>query len=116
MAHTITLIPGDGIGPELAAATTRVLDATGIGFEWEQVEAGEAAIAKYGTPLPDDVLESVRRTKVGLKGPITTPVGSGFRSVNVLLRKELDLYACIRPCKTYQGVRSRFENIDLVIV
>ena len=86
MAHTITLIPGDGIGPELAEATTRVLDATGIGFEWESVVAGEAAIEAYGTPLPDHVLESVRRTGVGLKGPITTPVGGGFRSVNVGLR------------------------------
>src|SRR5690242_11083863 len=116
MPHTITLIPGDGIGPELAAATTRVLDATGIRFEWEQVEAGEAAIAKYGTPLPDHVLESVRRTKVGLKGPITTPVGSGFRSVNVGLRQALGLYANLRPGKTIQGVQSAFDNIDLVVV
>ena len=116
MAHTITLIPGDGIGPELAAATTRVLDATGIGFEWELVEAGEAAIAKYGTPLPDDVLESVRRTKVGLKGPITTPVGSGFRSVNVGLRQALGLYANLRPARSMQGVESRYENVDLIIV
>ena len=97
MAHTITLIPGDGIGPELAEATTRVLDATGIGFEWEPVEAGEAAIERYGTPLPDGVLESVRRTRVGLKGPITTPVGGGFRSVNVGLRQALGLYANLRP-------------------
>ena len=116
MAHTITLIPGDGIGPELAAATTRVLDATGIGFEWEPVEAGEAAIAKYGTPLPDDVLESVRRTKVGLKGPITTPVGSGFRSVNVGLRQALGLYANLRPARSMQGVESRYEDVDLIIV
>src|SRR3954469_1281887 len=116
MAHTITLIPGDGIGPELAAATTRVLDATGIGFKWEQVEAGESAIAKYGTPLPDDVLESVRRTKVGLKGPITTPVGSGFRSVNVGLRQALGLYANLRPARSMQGVESRYEDVDLIIV
>src|SRR6476469_7945152 len=112
MAHTITLIPGDGIGPELAEATTRVLDATGIGFEWEPVEAGEAAIERYGTPLPDGVLESVRRTKVGLKGPITTPVGGGFRSVNVALR----LYANLRPAKSMVGVESRYTDVDLVIV
>src|SRR5881392_3292727 len=116
MAHTITLIPGDGIGPELAEATTRVLDATGIGFDWESVEAGEAAIAAYGTPLPDHVLESVRRTKVGLKGPITTPVGSGFRSVNVGLRQALGLYANLRPARSMQGVESRYEDVDLVIV
>src|SRR6476659_5893133 len=116
MAHTITLIPGDGIGPELAAATTRVLDATGIGFEWEPVEAGEEAIAKYGTPLPDHVLDSVRRTKVGLKGPITTPVGSGFRSVNVGLRQALNLYANLRPARSMAGVSSRYDDVDLVIV
>src|SRR6478609_776470 len=116
MAHTITLIPGDGIGPELAEATTRVLDATGIGFEWESVEAGEAAIEKYGTPLPDHVLDSVRRTKVGLKGPITTPVGSGFRSVNVGLRQALGLYANLRPARSMQGVESRYEDVDLIIV
>src|SRR6478609_5049940 len=116
MAHTITLIPGDGIGPELAEATTRVLDATGIGFEWESVEAGEAAIEKYGTPLPDHVLESVRRTKVGLKGPITTPVGSGFRSVNVGLRQALGLYANLRPARSMRGVESRYEDVDLIIV
>src|SRR5690348_5582378 len=116
MPHTITLIPGDGIGPELAAATTRVLDATGIRFEWEQVEAGEAAIAKYGTPLPDHVLESVRRTRFGLKGPITTPVGSGFRSVNVGLRQALGLYANLRPARSMHGVESRYEDVDLIIV
>jgi isocitrate dehydrogenase (NAD+) len=116
MAHRITLIPGDGIGPELAEATTRVLDATGIGFEWEPVEAGESAIEKYGTPLPEHVLESVRRTKVGLKGPITTPVGSGFRSVNVGLRQALGLYANLRPAKSMAGVQSRYEDVDLIIV
>jgi isocitrate dehydrogenase (NAD+) len=116
MAHRVTLIPGDGIGPELAEATTRVLDATGIGFEWESVEAGEAAIAAYGTPLPDVVLESVRRTKIGLKGPITTPVGGGFRSVNVGLRQALGLYANLRPAKSMAGVASRYENVDLIIV
>ena len=116
MAHRITLIPGDGIGPELAEATTRVLDATGIGFEWEPVEAGEAAIAAHGTPLPDDVLESIRRNRVALKGPITTPVGGGFRSVNVGLRQALGLYANLRPARSMVGVESRYEDIDLVIV
>src|SRR6266498_5004543 len=116
MAHRVTLIPGDGIGPELAEATCRVLDATGIGFEWETVQAGEATIAEYGTPLPDNVLESIRRTKVALKGPITTPVGAGFRSVNVGLRQALGLYANVRPGKTIKGVQSTFEDIDLLIV
>src|SRR6188472_1431263 len=116
MTHRVTLIPGDGIGPELAEATTRVLDATGIGFEWETVEAGESAIAEYGTPLPDHVLESVKRNKIGLKGPITTPIGSGFRSVNVGLRQELGLYANLRPAKMIKGVQSTFDNIDLVVV
>jgi isocitrate dehydrogenase (NAD+) len=116
MAHRVTLIPGDGTGPEITEATRRVLEATGVAFEWDVQHAGIDVFQKEGTPLPDRVLESLRRTKVGLKGPITTPVGKGFRSVNVLLRKELDLYACIRPCKTYPGVRSRYDNIDLVIV
>src|SRR3954453_9961146 len=97
MAHRVTLIPGDGIGPELAEATTRVLDATGIGFEWESVVAGEAGIAEFGAPLPDKVLDSVRGKDVALKGPITAPVGGGFRSVNVSLRQPLDLYANVRP-------------------
>jgi isocitrate dehydrogenase (NAD+) len=116
MAHRVTLIPGDGIGPELAEATTRVLDATGIGFEWERVEAGEAAIASHGTPLPDDVIASIRETRIGLKGPITTPVGSGFRSVNVGLRQALDLYANLRPARSMDGVESRYTDVDLVIV
>src|SRR6187401_1663952 len=116
MTHRVTLIPGDGIGPELAEATTRVLDATGVGFEWESVEAGESAIEKYGTPLPDNVLESVKRNKIGLKGPITTPVGGGFRSVNVGLRQALDLYANVRPAHSMQGVESRYTDVDLVIV
>jgi isocitrate dehydrogenase (NAD+) len=109
MAHRVTLIPGDGIGPELAEATTRVLDATGIGFEWERVDAGEAAIASHGTPLPDSVIESIRDTRIGLKGPITTPVGSGFRSVNVGLRQALDLYANLRPARSIhrRGPRDR---------
>jgi len=116
MAHRVTLIPGDGIGPELAEATTRVLDATGVGFEWERVEAGEATIASSGTPLPDAVLESVRRNKVALKGPITTPVGAGFRSVNVTLRQALGLYANLRPARSIKGLDTRYEDVDLVIV
>ena len=116
MAHTITLIPGDGIGPELAEATRRVLDATGVAFEWEVQDAGEGVMAQYGTPLPDVVLESVRRTKVGLKGPITTPVGGGFRSVNVGLRQALGLYANLRPAKSMAGVESRYDDVDLIVV
>jgi len=116
MAHRVTLIPGDGIGPELAEATRRVLDATGIEFDWEVVEAGEACIAEYGTPLPDHVLDSIRRNKIALKGPITTPVGEGFRSVNVTLRQTLNLYANLRPARSIQGLETRFDNVDLVIV
>jgi isocitrate dehydrogenase (NAD+) len=116
MPQRITLIPGDGIGPELAEATRRVLDATGIDFEWELQDAGEATIAVEGTPLPDRVLESIRRNKVALKGPITTPVGSGFRSVNVALRRALNLYANLRPARSMVGVQSRYEDVDLVIV
>ena len=116
MTHRVTLIPGDGIGPELAEATRRVLDATGIQFEWEVVDAGEATIAAHGTPLPDEVLESIRRNKVAIKGPITTPVGEGFRSVNVTLRQALGLYANLRPARSMKGVVSRFDDIDLVIV
>ena len=116
MAHRVTLIPGDGIGPELAEATRRVLDATGIEFDWEVVEAGEACIAEYGTPLPDHVLDSIRRNKIALKGPITTPVGEGFRSVNVKLRQALGLYANLRPARSIAGIESRYEDVDLVIV
>lgn len=116
MAHRITLIPGDGVGPEIAEATRRVIDATGVEIEWEVQEAGSEQIEKYGTPLPDQVLESIRRNKVALKGPITTPIGSGFRSVNVALRQELNLYACVRPCKYYEGVKSRYPELDVVIV
>ncbi len=116
MAHRVTLIRGDGTGPELAEATRRVLEGTGVAFDWDIQDAGVDVMEELGTPLPDSVLESIRSTKVALKAPITTPVGTGFRSVNVAIRKELDLYACVRPCKTYQGVRSRFENIDLVVV
>ena len=113
--YRVTLIPGDGVGPELSEATRRVLEATGVGFDWDVQEAGADVLERYGTPLPDPVLESIRRNRVAIKGPITTPVGSGFRSVNVALRKELDLYACLRPCKWYRGVRSRYEDVDVVI-
>ena len=116
MAYRVTLIPGDGTGPELAKATRRVLEATGVEFDWDIQEAGLDVHAREGTPLPDRVLASLRKNKVGLKGPITTPVGTGFRSVNVALRKELDLFACERPCKSYPGVRSRYTNVDVVIV
>ena len=116
MAHRVTLIPGDGIGPELAEATRRVLEATGVGFDWEVQEAGEAMIAEHGTPLPEPVLESIRRNKVALKGPITSPVGAGFRSVNVTLRQTLGLYANLRPARSMKGLETRYEDVDLVIV
>jgi isocitrate dehydrogenase (NAD+) len=116
VAHEVTFIPGDGTGPELAEATRRVLEATGVEFVWDVQEAGIDEFERSGNPFPPETLASVKRTKVGIKGPTTTPVGSGFRSVNVLLRKELDLYACIRPCKAYAGVRTRFPDIDIVIV
>jgi isocitrate dehydrogenase (NAD+) len=116
LAHDVTLIPGDGTGPELAEATRRALEATGVEFNWDVQEAGIDEYEKTGNPFPPETLESVKRNKVGIKGPTTTPVGSGFRSVNVLLRKELDLYACIRPCKAYPGVRTRYPDMDIVIV
>ncbi len=117
MAHRVVLIPGDGTGPELTEATRRVLEATGVEFEWDVREAGADVMEKHGgNPLPPDVLDAVRETGVALKGPITTPIGGGFRSVNVALRKELDMYAQVRPCKSYPGVRSRFEDVDLIIV
>jgi isocitrate dehydrogenase (NAD+) len=116
VTHRVTLIPGDGIGPELAEATRRVLDASGVPFEWEVVDAGEAVMAEFGSPLPDHVLESIKRNKVALKGPITTPVGEGFRSVNVTLRQALGLYANLRPARSMKGVESRYEDVDLVIV
>jgi isocitrate dehydrogenase (NAD+) len=114
--HKVTLIPGDGTGPEICAVVKNVVAATGVKIEWDQVEAGVDIMKTAGTPLPDNVLASCRKNKVALKGPITTPIGTGFRSVNVALRKELDLYACLRPCKTYAGVKSRYEKIDLVVV
>ncbi len=116
MAYNVTLIPGDGTGPEITEATRRVLEATGVPFNWDIQQAGVDIMKTAGTPLPPAVLDSIRKNRVALKGPITTPIGTGFRSVNVALRKELDLYACLRPCKSYKGVRSRYENIDLVIV
>ena len=112
----MTFIRGDGTGPELAEATARVLEATGAGFEWDWQDAGVDVYEQEGTPMPDRVLESIRRNKLAMKAPITTPVGSGFRSVNVALRKELDLYCCLRPCKAYEGVRTRFPETDIVIV
>jgi len=119
MAHKVTLIRGDGVGPELAEATKRCLDATGVEFEWDIVDAGIDVMEKEGTPLPQSVIDSIKKNKVALKAPITTPLGSGFRSVNVQLRQELDLYACVRPCKYYPGVKSLLkkpEDVDIVIV
>jgi len=112
----VTLITGDGIGPEIAEAARRCIDATGADIHWELAEAGVDVMARLGTPLPDATIESVKKNGVALKAPITTPVGTGFRSINVYLRQSLDLYVCLRPCKSYEGVRSRYENIDLVIV
>lgn len=116
MAYTITLIPGDGIGPEVTEAAVKVLEATGVEFHWELAFAGDRAQDMYGTPLPNYLLDSIRRNRVALKGPITTPVGSGFRSVNVALRKELDLYVCLRPCKSYPGAPSLYPDVDIVVV
>jgi len=117
VAHRVTLIPGDGTGPELTEATRRVLEATGVEFDWDVQHAGTDVMEEYGgNPLPEHVLDSIRANGVALKGPITTPIGGGFRSVNVGLRKSLDLYAQVRPCKTYPGVRTRFEDVDLIIV
>jgi isocitrate dehydrogenase (NAD+) len=116
MGTPVTLIPGDGIGPEVTAATRRVVDALGLGIEWDEHDAGLTAVEAHGAPLPGHVLDSIRRNKVALKGPVTTPVGMGFRSINVALRKELDLYASVRPCRLYPGITSRFEEVDLVIV
>ncbi|MDI6642968.1 MAG: isocitrate/isopropylmalate dehydrogenase family protein [Candidatus Hodarchaeaceae archaeon] len=114
--YKITLIPGDGVGPEVVAAAKKCIEATGVPVKWEEMEAGAGVMEKYGTPLPDEVLESIRKNRVALKGPITTPVGSGFRSVNVAIRKALDLYACLRPYKWYAGARSRYPETNLVVV
>jgi isocitrate dehydrogenase (NAD+) len=116
MAHRVTLIPGDGTGPELTEAARRVLEATGVEFDWDVRQAGVDVMEEAGTPLPDDTLESIKRNGIALKGPITTPIGTGFRSVNVALRHELELYACVRPCKSYPGVRSRYDGVDIVVV
>jgi isocitrate dehydrogenase (NAD+) len=116
VTHTVTLVPGDGTGPELTEATRRVLEATGVSFVWDVQEAGVDVMETAGTPLPPETLASIRRNRVALKGPITTPIGTGFRSVNVALRHELGLYACVRPCKSYPGVRSRYDDVDLVVV
>jgi isocitrate dehydrogenase (NAD+) len=114
--HRVTLIRGDGVGPEVIDAAVRCIEATGVDIEWEEMEAGERAITKYGTPLPEETLRSIERNRVALKGPITTPVGTGFRSVNVAIRQKLDLFACVRPCKLYPGVRTRYTNVDLVVI
>lgn len=116
MKHIVTLIPGDGTGPEIVDAARRVLEATGVEFEWETADAGATALEREGSLLPDRLLHSIRKNKVAFKGPTTTPVGSGFRSVNVALRKTLNLYACLRPCKSYEGVPSRYRDVDIVVV
>src|SRR5918994_958485 len=117
MGHRVTFIPGDGTGPEIAEATRRVLEATGVDFDWDVQHAGADVMDAYGgNPLPDHVLESIKRNGTAIKGPITTPVGTGFRSVNVGLRKSLDLYGQVRPCKSYRGVRSRYDAVDLVVI
>lgn len=116
MIHRVTLIPGDGVGPEVTEATRTVLEATGVKFQWDIMQAGEEAVASCGTPLPHEVLSSIKKNRVALKGPITTPVGTGFRSVNVALRKELGLYACLRPCKSFPGAPVVYPDVDLVIV
>ena len=116
MAYHVTLIPGDGIGPEITEATVEVLEATGVRFDWETVLVGADALDRLGSVLPDSVFASIRKNRLALKGPVTTPVGSGFRSVNVALRKGLELYACLRPCKSFKGAPSRYNDIDLVVV
>jgi isocitrate dehydrogenase (NAD+) len=116
MAYRVTFIPGDGIGPEVAWAARRCLEATGIAFHWEERIAGESAIPRFNTPLPDETLQSILDNRIAIKGPITTPIGTGFRSVNVALRKALDLFACVRPCRTYAGIRSPFQHVDVVII
>ena len=114
--HRITLIPGDGVGPEISEATVRVIEATGVPIEWDVQEAGEDVYKSEGTPLPERVIESIRKNRVAIKGPVTTPVGKGFRSVNVTLRQTLDLYACLRPCRAFKGARTKFEGLNLVVV
>jgi isocitrate dehydrogenase (NAD+) len=116
MQHRVTFIPGDGIGPEVAEATRRVLEATGVKFQWDTVIIGSQALDKFGTPLPDEALQSIKKNKVAIKGPVTTPIGTGFRSVNVALRQTLDLYACLRPYKAYPGINTPFKGVDIVVV
>jgi isocitrate dehydrogenase (NAD+) len=116
MVYNITLIPGDGVGPEISEATKRVLDATGVSINWELAYAGADARQEFGELLPEATMKSIRKNRVAIKGPVTTPVGSGFRSINVALRKELDLYACLRPCKIYPGAPTNFEDVDIVVV
>src|SRR5919108_3623198 len=117
MAHRVTFIPGDGTGPEIAEATRRVLEASGAELDWDVQQAGADVMDEHGgNPLPELVLDSIKQNGVALKGPITTPVGTGFRSVNVALRKTLDLYGQVRPCKSYSGVRSRYEDVDLIVI
>jgi isocitrate dehydrogenase (NAD+) len=116
MQHKVTFIPGDGIGPEVAEAARRVLEATGVKFQWDTVIIGGQAQDKFGTPLPDQALQSIKKNKVAIKGPVTTPIGTGFRSVNVALRQMLDLYACLRPYKAYPGINTPFEGVDIVVV
>ncbi|MEM3402881.1 MAG: isocitrate/isopropylmalate dehydrogenase family protein [Candidatus Hadarchaeales archaeon] len=114
--HEVTLIPGDGVGPEVVDAARKCVEATGVKIEWREVEAGAATMEKFGTPLPEEVIESIKKTRVALKGPITTPVGSGFRSVNVAIRKALDLYACVRPCRVIPGTKALYKDVDLVVI
>jgi len=114
--HKITLIPGDGIGPEVAAATVRVIEAAGVDVEWEEYLAGAGAVEKFGDPLPKEIVDSIRRNRVALKGPVTTPIGKGFSSVNVRLRKELDLYANLRPVRNLPGVEGKFQDVDIIVV
>ena len=116
MGHKITLIPGDGIGPEVVFSTVKIIETAGVHIDWDIVEAGEEAIESYGTPLPDHVIESIKKNKLALKGPVTTPIGKGFRSINVGLRQGLNLFANIRPIKSYDGIDSLHQNVDLVIV
>src|SRR5947209_6915573 len=114
--HDVTLIPGDGIGPEVMASAREALEATGVRFNWQEEQAGAAVLAREGTPLPDRVVEAIKRTRLAFKGPITTPVGTGFRSVNVSLRKALDLYAAVRPARSYPGTGARYGHVDIVVV
>jgi isocitrate dehydrogenase (NAD+) len=116
VGHRITLIPGDGIGPEVSEATRRVIEATGLDIDWDVQHAGAAVMEAEGTPLPDHVLDSIRASRTALKGPITTPVGTGFRSVNVALRQDLDLFAAVRPSLSLPGVKTRHPNVDLVVI